>query len=261
MYINNLIFTIAARSHNECVLESDNAYHLIYVISKYQKQLINDDKNTSQPEIYLTVAEAVSNLLNSANADIQMLSAKEPEFSSFVNFKAMDRLNDYYDDLTFLNNFIHLWSDYSHEEKSLISSFNKTIANINKELRHSNEILQTSLDELVLPKLKEYISEKNTALDKDLVAQMEIKQLTKFIDLYTTKNNIIKCKRREEEQGYSFLNGYKYSTPKYHIHIKNGTINSLNAVLNEASLKIEKSNNTQKENNKSQFNDNMELTK
>lgn len=244
MYINNLILKIAARCRGDCVLESDNTYHLIYVISKYQKQIITDSKKSTQPEIYLTVADAVANLLNSANADIQMLCTKEPEFSSFANFPAMDRLNDYYDDLVFLKDFTHLWNDFSQEEELLILNFDKTIANIEKEIKHSKKILQTSLDEIVLPKLKKYINQENNTLDKDLVAQMEIKQIKKFVDLYTTKNNTIESKRKEEYQNYYLRSGYSYSTPKYHLHIKNDTINSLNKILNESNLIIHNTNNT-----------------
>ena len=64
MYINNLIYLLAANYH-ENPISNDESYQIISIISKYQQPIHNYKfDNVTNPQLYTTVEEVFYNLIN-----------------------------------------------------------------------------------------------------------------------------------------------------------------------------------------------------
>ena len=135
MYINNLIYLLAANYH-ENPISNDESYQIISIISKYQQPIHNYKfDNVTNPQLYTTVEEVFYNLINAAQRDITVLSYKHPEFSNYENFPIINRLVQYIADLYLIENTSSLIGyRYIENYENIHKNIKSTIQNGLKEI-------------------------------------------------------------------------------------------------------------------------------
>lgn len=185
MYINSLIYLLAKEALTQPVTKTDTNYKIIDTLSKYQQPIHNYKADShGQQKICATVEEVLANLLNATKKDIEVLSYKKPEFSSFRNFPIVSRLQQYVLDLNLLRRSADLWINYDMENASdYLEDIDATIHNGLAEIKHSYNVIEQAVKDDILPRLDTYNTTKNGLL------KTEINELAQFADAVSKKLN------------------------------------------------------------------------
>lgn len=228
MYINNLIYLLAANYH-ENPISNDESYQIISIISKYQQPIHNYKfDNVTNPQLYTTVEEVFYNLINAAQRDITVLSYKHPEFSNYENFPIINRLVQYIADLYLLENTSSLIGyRYIENYENIHKNIKSTIQNGLKEIKHSYEIMDKSINNFILPKLNKFNAEKNlTILNKN-----EIYNLAVFTD--KLNNSLMLKENQQQNDAHNLICNYQVLNNETLENLKNSILCAYNLVKEE----------------------------